>query len=340
MSDDNLLGYLLDALDEPAQQEVELQLRRQPLVQQKLEVLRQAVEPLAADRESPDYEPAPGLRMRTLARVAEYRCREHQPPRPAPVLRPSVPASRSWWSRADVLVAASLLLIAFPLLFPILTRLQERSKIAECQNNLRSLYGAIVSYGEHHSGQLPHLEPNPPQNFAGVTVPILYEEGFLTPEVKLACPATGRRMVAPVSRAQLQDLYERDSDQFERYIREVGGCYAYPLGYWEAGQLHGFQLPDPSRQDELLPIMADRPPFEDSSDPLIGNSQNHGGTGQNVLRLGGQVQWCTSRNVGPDGDDIYLNRRQELDAGVDRFDSVLAASGVRVQPAGARPTGR
>jgi hypothetical protein len=340
MSDDNLLGYLLDALDPEAQQEVELHLRRRPGAEQELDLLRQALEPLALDRESADYEPPPGLRVRTLARVAEYRCRELEPPRPAPVLRPNVAAARSWWSRADVLVAASLLLIAFPLLFPVLARLQQRRNIIECQNNLHLLYTAIVEYGQHHQGQLPRLQDQPPQNFAGVAVPILYQDGFLTPQIKLACPATGRQPAEPVSLARLQDLYETDRERFEQYIREIGGCYAYPLGYRAEGQLRGFELPVPGRGDDLLPILADRPPFEDGSDLLTGNSQNHGGAGQNVLRLGGQVQWYTSRNVGPDGDDIYLNRRQELDAGVDRLDAVLAASGVRVKPVGQQPADR
>jgi hypothetical protein len=332
MSDDNLLGYLLNALDRTEQQEVEQHLRRRPAAEQDLELLKQALEPLALDRESADYEPPPGLRLHTLARIAEFRCRERERPRPAPVLRPSAGAARSWWSRADVLVAASLLLIAFPLLFPVLAHLQQRRNIIECQNNLHALYDAMVRYGDHHQGQLPRPEEQPPQNFAGVTVPILYQEGFLTPQVKLACPATSYSAMPPVSLAQLQALYDNDRARFEQYVREVGGCYAYPLGYREDGQLRGFELFGPGREDEFFPILADRPPFEDSSDSLIGNSHNHGGAGQNVLRLGGQVQWCTSRNVGPNGDDIYLNRRQELDVGVDRQDPVLGASGVRIKP--------
>jgi hypothetical protein len=334
--DDNLLGHLLNALDPQEQQRVELDLRWHAEARQGLELLRQALEPLAVDRDAPEYEPPAGLRMRTLARVAEYRCRELEPPPPAPILRLAPPATRSWWSRADVLVAASLLLIAFPLLFPVLTKLQQRRNIIECQNNLHSLYTALVNYGTHHNGQLPQVEDQPPHNFAGVMVPKLYQEGLVTPQMMFACPATGRQPTMPLSLAELQNLYDRDRGQFEQYIRDAGGCYGYPLGYREDGRLQGFQFPVGGPADGLLPILADRPPFEDPADPdlMTANSRNHGGAGQNVLRLGGQVEWCTSRHVGPNGDDIYLNQRQELDAGVDRSDVVLAASGVQVRPVG------
>jgi anti-sigma factor RsiW len=69
----DLVGYLLDALDPDTQRQVEKYLNAEPAARQQLEVLRRALDPLACDREHP--EPAPGLAFRTLARVAEYRCR-------------------------------------------------------------------------------------------------------------------------------------------------------------------------------------------------------------------------------------------------------------------------
>ena len=57
------------------------------------------------------------------------------------------------------------------------------------------------------------------------------------------------------------------------------------------------------------------------------NSPNHGGVGQNVLYLNGRVRFCTNRTVGVDGDDIYLNKEKQPEAGIDRWDSVLGASG-------------
>ena len=77
-----------------------------------------------------------------------------------------------------------------------------------------------------------------------------------------------------------------------------------------------------SPQKELV-----RSPFEPPSvGRPLGNSLNHGGTGQNVLYFGGNVTFATHRHVGVDGDDIYLNKRNRVAAGVNRWDTVLGAS--------------
>ena len=71
--DENLIGYLLDALDSDTRQETEQLLLKNPEARTRLESLRQAMKPLEEDREAD--RPPPDLWVRTLARVAEYRCR-------------------------------------------------------------------------------------------------------------------------------------------------------------------------------------------------------------------------------------------------------------------------
>jgi hypothetical protein len=117
--DKNLVGYLLKSLESDEQREVESYLRNHPEAQRRLELLRQAIEPLAADKDAD--EPPAGLRLRTLARVAEYRCRELLPAPKAPP--PRMIPGRSWWRRADVLVAASLLMVLLPMLWSALSYL-------------------------------------------------------------------------------------------------------------------------------------------------------------------------------------------------------------------------
>jgi hypothetical protein len=41
------------------------------------------------------------------------------------------------------------------------------------------------------------------------------------------------------------------------------------------------------------------------------------------------VRWCTQPTVGERGDDIYLNRRFQVGAGLERSDTVLGASSDR-----------
>jgi hypothetical protein len=327
--DSNLVGYLLNALDADTQREVEGYLRSHPEAQQHLERLRRALEPLSADRDG--VEPPAGLRPRTLARVAEHRCRERQPIPQAPSI-PFRPPVRSWWRRADVLVAAAVLLVLLPLLWPALNYWHHRRNITYCQYNLHRFHTALMSYGDMHGGELPKVDKDPPRNFAGVFVPILAQEGLIQPETSVDCPAQGTRPPDRISLGQLEEEYDSQSDQYFRDAARLAGCYAYSLGYCDKDNRHcgirrgrGFGISDD------LPIMADRPPFERqeaASDPgqRDANSRNHGGAGQNVLTLGGQVWWRTNRRVGIDGDDIYVNRNNVVGAGLDPTDAVLGAS--------------
>ena len=78
---------------------------------------------------------------------------------------------------------------------------------------------------------------------------------------------------------------------------------------------------------KLLPIMADR-----LESPTQVNSANHGGNGQNVLYLDGHVEWRTNRNAGINGDDIFVNRHDQLRAGEDREDTVLGPGDASPSP--------
>src|SRR6476659_8752748 len=109
------VGYLLNALNEREQRDVDAYLAAHPEARQKLALLEQALAPLAADRDVADA-PPPLLAERTLALVAEHICAPEKPPEPLPMAPPvprhSLSGGRSWWRRADVMVAASLLITA------------------------------------------------------------------------------------------------------------------------------------------------------------------------------------------------------------------------------------
>jgi hypothetical protein len=327
--EENLIGYLLGALDPETEREVEAYLRGQPENGKKLELLRQALQPLAADRDNPL--PPPGLRIRTLARVAEYRCRDLPRAPLAPPIRSRAP-TRSWWRRTDVLVAASLLLLVVPLLPPALNRLRSQRDIVECQNNLHNFFTALRTYGDWHGGALPKVEAEPPCHVAGIFVPILYDAKLLRSDMSVTCPANGRQPPPAVSVQDLERKLAAGHEQFMDCARQLAGCYAYTLGYRDSERrLCGLRFDPAQLNNDLVPIMADRPPFEQDNPaswkvPSV-NSPNHGGAGQNVLYLGGQVKFCKSRAVGVDGDDIYLNKDKLPEAGIDRWDSVLGASG-------------
>jgi len=334
--DDNLLGYLLKALEPDAHRQVEDELRDEPATRQRLELVRRALEPLAADRD--DIEPPAGLAFRAIARIAEYRCRElPRAPQGAPGRAAS---SRNWWRRADVAVAASIFLCATLLTLPLVNLVRDRNNRIACENNLRRIGFALRVYSDNHqtasTGAFPNVarpfdditeEPQPaaapaPQHTAaGLFIPILVHAGALTEndQVSVLCPATGSTQVCGWT---LDRLHRLPPEDFQEHAPEFVPGYAYTLGYREGGQLRGL-----CRADGTVPIVADRPPVKDSAQLAahFGNSPNHGGRGQNVLFTDGHVEWHTEHVL--NGDDFFINNFYQIAAGFHSRDYVLGSSG-------------
>jgi prepilin-type processing-associated H-X9-DG protein len=322
--DENLLGYLLNALDPDEHRAVEAYLEANPAAREQLEGLRRGLEPLALDLDSP--EPPPGLAVRTLGRIAEYTCREL--PR-APVTRDGAGgATIPFWRRADVLVAACLLITALGLLLPWINSLigpGGSAHVVACQENLRRFYVGLKNYSEAHGNRFPDVAAaQAPRRVAGLVVPILKEAQTLPESVSVRCPANGAAQ--PCTWA-LRDLNNLPPDEFDRQVPLLFTCYAYSLGHQVNGTVHGPRF-DRDRPNSRLPLLADCPPV----DPLAGNSPNHGGKGQNVLFYDGHVEFCTARNVGVGRDDIFVNRAGKVAAGDGRDDSVLGRSSASPLP--------
>lgn len=310
--DENLVGYLLNALDESTQRQVEEYLRSEPGAQRRLDLLRRTLKPLELDRDQ--IEPPAGLAERTVAR-ARTRSREIIMI-PAPPARSA--AHAAWWHRSDVLVAAGLLICVVGLGAPGLYRLrsfyQNRS---ECSDNMRVMHQALVGYADNHGGNLPQVEDRPRRNMAGVFVPTLNDAGVMTPGVNVRCASNGRPTQQTLT---LTDLDQMSQDDFDHHAQRLSGCYAYTLGYRDAqGRLHGYRIDDP----DDIPILADKPLV--TADGVRGNSPNHA-SGQNILYIGGNVRFTKDPAAGIENDHIYLNRLHKVAAGVDRDDAVLGTS--------------
>ncbi|HYT87470.1 MAG TPA: hypothetical protein VEL76_02020 [Gemmataceae bacterium] len=316
MIDENLIGYLLNALDEETHSQVEAQLETEPVARERLEVLRRALDPLAADRD--EAEPPPDLVVRTLGRVAEQCC--SQLPR-APLMRASgaLGGGTPFWRRADVLVAACLLLTALGVGIPwVLSAHDEANRVA-CADNLRRFHTGLQNYRALHANQFPNVATaaTAPRNVAGLIVPILRDAQLLPEPVSVRCPANGDPQPCVWT---MEDLKTMDAEQFQRHVHSLASCYAYSLGYRSDNAVLGPRF-DPGN-NASLPIMADCPP----PGALRGNSRNHGGKGQNVLFQDGHVAFCSTRTVGFKGDDIYVNKEGKVASGIDWMDAVLGDS--------------
>jgi prepilin-type processing-associated H-X9-DG protein len=321
--DENLIGYLLNALDSDTRQETEKYLLKNPEARERLNRMTEALGPLEADRDAID--PPPGLWARTLARVAESQCRQ-LPSAPRRLAARSETTHRSWWRRADVLVAASVLLCVSLMFPPVLAKIRHQRDIVACQNNLHDFYVALNHYSDRHRGNFPDVATAAPSpfNVAGNFVPMLMEEGLLADQVSVQCPAYGRWTHPQYT---LHDLQNMDPDELDSRIWNLAGSYAYSLGYRDASGEHGPGL-DPNQLSSMRPIMADRPP----RDIVLGatsNSPNHGGNGQNVLFMDGHCAFCSQRVLPCSAggfDDIYLNKDNQVQAGLSPWDTVLGDS--------------
>lgn len=311
--EENLVGYLLKALDDETHHQVEASLRESPDLRSRLELLQNALAPLNVDRQAP--EPPPSLVLSTLGRIAEYHCRKLPDAPPAPRGQ-TMPAHRSWLRRADAVAAALLLIVLGGIGSSLVLHLWRGYYRTACQENLRRIGSGLQSYGEIHDGNFPLVEERGPYGVAGIFVPVLCDSGLLGPDVSVACPAQEIRPLKPRSLQELEELYAHDRARFRAEARELAGGYAYSLGYIDAAGYHGL------RRDfgDSYPIVADR-----LESVMHANSFNHGGAGQNVLHIGGNVSWRTNRYAGIDADDIFVNKDNQVRAGKGREDTVLGS---------------
>jgi hypothetical protein len=227
--DENLIGYLLNALDADEQRRIEEYLRDNAGARRKLEILRAALSPLATDSAAP--EPPAGLVERTMARVASVFVR---PKIRVPIAGSEPVYAPSRWRRVDALVACCILVLLGGLGTSGLARVHQMRERARCQDTLRQYYQSLTGFAAFHNGALPAIADQPPNNFAGAFQPILVNAGQLPPHLQLNCPSapTDARAVA----------------------------YTYALGYRDnSGRLHGLVLRPVDGDEQTMPIMADVP---------------------------------------------------------------------------------
>lgn len=314
--EDNLVGYLLGALDADSQRSVEKYLDDEPGARQRLETLRRALAPLEVDKDSID--PPPLLTVRTLGRVAEYRCRP-LPAAPPPPVR--FASGRVWWRRGDVLAAACLLVLVGGLGTTWVRRTQAEHQRVACQRNLGLFANALQGYASKQGGDLPRIEKGNPRYVAASYLPMLKEAGVLPADASVRCPANGAPLHDVPSLSDLADL--PDEKMVDR-LGEMPGCYAYTLGHMHNGVHAGPRLQPALYNSTVLPVMADRPTIGDRPE-VRDSSPNH--AGQNVLFLDGNVRYLKKPFrpfTDPKAPDhIFLNHEGKVAAGVDQWDSVL-----------------
>lgn len=258
----------------------------------------------------------------------------------------------------ELLVMGMILALLAALLIPMFLSAHDRAIQARCASRLRQIGQGLESYATHNKGRLPSTRPS-----TGLRVlPDLSSDGFDSPNPFSAkipddnVPAamfllvrTGhispKSFVCPNTK-QVPDemgvggILARSN--FSDIARHLSYGMQNPYGD-DAAVAAGFRW----KLDGLppsYPLAADRGPAPGAATirplaSLVGiaplananrsdNSENHGGSGQNVLYSDGSVVFRTSPLAGVDNDHIYQTRDERmLDSPRDRFDSILLPLG-------------
>jgi len=305
---DQLIGYLLGALEPSEHELVEARLGHDKQLQSELAILSRSLQPLAADRGH--YEPPLGLAHRTCEFVAVQA-------RLAPA--PPVVSVSSRWSMADLAVAAGLFIAASLLFWPAMNQSRYAARLTGCRNNFRGIGVALRDYSELHNGNFPSVPQEGPLAGSGFYAVVLKEKGFIPDDAVVVCPDSDLAdQIEPFRIPSSKEFQTAPTARLVILRRQMGGSYGYNLGYIVNGRYHSPQ----DRSRATFALMAD------TSDPKAEHkhSTNHGGCGHNVLFEDLHVQYLTTCTARGCRDHIFVNDKGQQQAGLHDRDSVIGRS--------------
>jgi hypothetical protein len=357
MSPEDLIGYLLGALEPDEIRRVEQALAMDADLRAELERLRQAMQPLAELKE--EYEPPAGLVDRAMANLGANPREEGVGEGLGDVRLAGghelLPARE--WSWRDIFAGSIAVLVIVGLVFPSILRERAAARVVACQNQLRQAGIALAEYMTRtEERRFPQLELEGPEAFSGRYAIELYEAGLLSSDNPLWCPSQevpGHWVGRPLpNRAELHRVGPL---QLEFLQAGSGGHYAYSLGIRERGRYGAPRF----QSRPYFAILADAPTYRRDGEQLKlmslsanktshvvslidhfwgsmrrlvalplsdGQSGPHEGRGFNLLYEDGHVAFVP---VGHDfglGDHPFVNRVGRVEAGLDPDDAALAPS--------------
>jgi hypothetical protein len=244
---------------------------------------------------------------------------------------------------ADFVSVAALILVGVGILLPIAARIRQQSLSSVCANNMRSLHGGLDSYARTHGGLLPavasignlgSLFSTTPTQQPSVSSALGMQSTSTTPLYLQNAPMTPTRMViqfpggtvviqqgaqdwsgsnhsAHLSPLVAQGYTDMQSLQCPACAAGLP-CFAYRVP--ARGQR--FMLDTPGR----TVVVADSNPMIEARklggtlESRVVNSNNHRGSGQNLLFSDGAIEWKTSpiltTSPATSMDNIWLPRNE------------------------------
>jgi len=206
----------------------------------------------------------------------------------------------------EIAAVAAIIVLAVGFGVPSMLHMRERGQRWLCQQNLIDIGRGMQSYAMAHNNSLPFAGWNTnyswrPTDDPGLRVLPNRRHAYTLPRLGYV-PV--RVFVCPSARdVPMPEAQVRNHDDF---LESRNVSYAYQ-------NMAGVR---PSVEDNPeLPIFGDDNPLFDNgwplfetlglSDPAQANSRAHGGAGQSILTLDGNVKWFTKPNVGVNNDNIW-----------------------------------
>lgn len=312
---EELLGYLVGALDPHEHREVEENLRTSPDLRRVLDEMRSHLQVLSWDAIA--IEPPADLARKTSSRIAQH----------SAILPIGEYAGRSpRWSLTDMLVAASILAAATMLFVPAVGHSRAVAKIAGCQNNLRQIASALFQYSDRHGGYAPVIEPQGKLATSSAFAPRLVAAGMLPDTRVLSCPDSPQSHPTPLKIPPCDAIARMNGSELATLHDHMGGDYRSTIGY--VGK-DGLYHPTRNQRRPWFAYLADAPHSETDRQSL-----NHGRRGQNVLFEDGHAAFLKTCRCTPDDhpDDIYLNADGKVAPGISPDDSVIPPGSFQLPP--------
>lgn len=340
---EDLLGYLLGALEPHEMRRVAQWLRDDPVAREQLAEIERSLRPLEENYE-PVEPPPSDLVARTLASLPplpspdesvserDRRNVDERQAEPATLvpMQSSVDVPRSanmtWMDWAGSAVAAAVIL---GLLLPSLAQGRFESRKIACQDQLREFGTAITQFvNRNQQERLPAVSEMGPEAFAGVYAVRLNEAGLIDDPSTRWCPSLdppGNDEVTLTNLNEIvsiEDLHEASVDRLRQIQQFVGGHYAYTLGVIDHDQ---FSSPRFESRSSFA-VMSDAPLAGIANPYDLARRIGHSGTGINVLFEDGRVKFITVSSLDSMPDHPLLNHHGEVEAGVNVDDASLAPS--------------
>ncbi len=343
-SQEDLLGYVLGALDAQEQRDLQQLIDESPEVEERLLAIKSSLTPL--DCLDAPVGARPGLARRTCELVAGLQKQHGQASRDdsrpsanrplvesilsqsstVPANPSAMPASmkesgnlertappRSW-SFMDFVIGIAACAVLAGILLPAISYTQHTSEKMACQGNMISLGRAFQCYAESNDGQFVQIPCSGKLNVSGSYAVLLKDAGFIEEDNVFAC--AGVDSSTPVIIPSVNQVENSCEQSLARFQRTMGGHYGYTIGHMQ-DDTHC--CPGDMGRSFVV-ILADQP-----SQTLEGRrSRNHRGYGQNCLFEDGRVEFVRGHAYGE--DSIFLNERGIVAPGCHEGDNVIAPS--------------